>query len=410
MSAPRAYTARRLTCQETYIGRGGRIALAVTTAVVSLFAGWSTASAGAVGFTAVSGTVTDAATHKGIPGIEACFHWLPEGGYYCETTGPQGQYGLQVAEKKYWVEFKGQPLGYVTQFFDHKLYRGDADIISVGSKEVTGLDGELLTGGEIRGDVTAVAGGEPVAHVEACAREVDTEYLFACGETDSSGAYAIKGLPSSEFDIEFLPPYGYLADQFYDHKDHPWEAEPVPVGLGEVVSGVDATLEAGARIEGTVRRLDGAVLDVYPVRICAWESYGYGACTSAESEGSYVLPGLSPGEYKVEFFSYLHELRTQFWDHTSSLAEAEPLQLDMGTTVTGIDADLESEPAPKPKPPVVLPSLAAPSPFQAVPEVRHRRHCRKGFHKRRMMGRVRCVKKQKHRPPVGLKPSAALES
>ncbi|MGN6203174.1 MAG: MSCRAMM family protein, partial [Solirubrobacterales bacterium] len=355
----------------------------------------------------VSGTVTDATTHEGVPGVDVCFHWLPEGGYYCETTGSQGKYGLQVAEKQYRVEFKGQPLGYITQFFNHELYRDSADIISVGSNEVTGLDAELVVGGEIQGMVTSSGTGEPLSDVEACAREIATDYVFACGESDSSGAYTIKGLPAGDFAVEFRPLSEYLADQFYDHKVHPWEAESVALGAGETVTGVDAAIETGARIEGTVNRLDGGIADDQ-IGVCARETHGFGSCTPVVNGGTYLLPGLSPGEYKVEFFSYFHELKTQFWDHAASSAEAEVLQLEMGETAAGIDADMEAEPALPTTPfapsPLISPPVSqstppptlqqAPQPF---PEPRPRRHCRKGFHKKRVAGKIRCVRKHQRR-------------
>jgi hypothetical protein len=350
------------------------------------------------GFTFVAGTVADANTHKGIAALDVCLYPLSkEWGYYCDTTGPQGKWGLKVAEDRYRIEFKGNPLGYVSQFYDHEIYRGAADPVTVGSTEVTGIDGELVEGGEIRGEVTEGASGDPLAQVEACAREVDTAYLFACGDSDSSGAYAIKGLPSGEFEIEFRPLSEYLADQFFDHRDYPWEVEPVAVNLGEVVDGIDAAISTGASIEGTVSRNDGGIVSDQ-VGICARASYGYEACAPAIGDGVYQLPGLSPGKYIVEFFSYFNQLKPQFWDHASSSAEAKPILLGMSEVATGIDADMEAVPAPL-KPtfttPSFMPPETTPSTPMSPPTVRHKKHCRKGFHKRRKAGKMRCLKKHK---------------
>jgi len=352
---------------------------------------WAPPSPATVGFTPVSGTVTDAATDEGIAGLEVCFHWLSEGGYYCETTSPQGHYGLQVAENEYKVEFKGQPLGYVSEFYDDHLRWDEGDVLTVGSEEVSGIDAALVTGGEIQGTVTEAASGEPLANVSVCADESATGYRFACGSTDSSGAYAIPGLPGGEFDIGFYPASEHLADQFYDRKDHPWEATPVSLALDETVDGVDGALEPGARIEGTVERFDGGLV-ADAIGVCAVELHGYETCTPVVHEGEYAISGLWPGEYTVEFKSYFGKLVTQYWDHVSSIEEAQALSLEMGETVMGIDADME----PVPKPPFPLPSVA-PLPAQPVSAPRKRRHCRRGFHKRRVAGKIRCVPKHKHR-------------
>ena len=195
-----------------------------------------------------------------------------------------------------------------------------------------------------------------------------------------------------------------LQRQYYDHKANWWEADPVSVSLGAVTPGIDAYLLAAAGIEGQVRLArDGSPLT--EVEVCAWSTDPEGTvrCTSPGNDGRYAIGGLPGDTYKVEFWPYDEDLPIQYWNHKASWEAADPLSLSGGTVATGIDADLGSPPAP---PAVTPPPLVAP-PAVTKPQP-HRKRCKRGFRKKRVHGKVRCVKRKKgkhqHRRHAHMRP------
>lgn len=407
MPVPDVYSSVTLTAQGIS-NRMGRAALAVFAALLCLAAvAPASALAGSI-----SGAVTDASTHEPIAGLEVCAY--PLGGeeeeffeeWFCEKTNASGEYTIASLEAgEYGVEFWGRPLNYVPQYFDTKSNWWQWDPVVVGSGPVTGIHAEMVEGGGIEGSVDRVSGGTPVADAQVCAWTIESEEFGGCAETDSSGDYALKGMPAGEFEVEFWAEDQNLQRQFYDHKANWWEADPVGVSLGAVSSGIDADLLSAARVEGQVRRAsNGAPLT--EVEVCAWSTDPEGAfrCTTPGDDGRYSIRGLPGDDYKVEFWPYDETLPIQYWNHKPSWDQADVLSLSNGSLATGIDADLGTPP-----PPVIVPPPAAP-PLAKKPQPR-RKHCKKGFRKKRVHGKVRCVKKKrKHRRHAQARPGATARA
>lgn len=331
----------------------------------------------------ISGTVVAAATKAPIEGLEVCAN--PEDGQLggCATTDADGEYTIALNPNDYTVKFDGEPLDYKTSWYDQKVL--------VGTDPVTGVDAEMVAYGRIEGVALEAGSEDPVEDVRVCVWGEVTVQVH-CDWTDASGAYAITGLRPDEYVLEFLPEERLLP-QFNDHQERYSEADLISVDLGDVLTGVDADLLPSARVEGTVRRAD----DQQPlpgVEICAWstEQEEELRCAFAEPDGSYAIQGLYSGEYVVEFWPFSAKWTAQFWDHAARWDEAEPLWLTAGTTTTGIDADIAPEPLPlllTPNP-LVRSAAQSSSPPKPTP-----RRCRKGFQKKRVNGKVRCVRKAK---------------
>jgi hypothetical protein len=62
--------------------------------------------------------------------------------------------------------------------------------------------------------------------------------------------------------------------------------------------------------------------------------------TATAADGSYLLAGLQPGRYLVEFFADCGAtgFRTQWWDDARSAGAATPVTVVAGATKAGIDA------------------------------------------------------------------------
>jgi len=344
----------------------------------------------------ISGTVTDAGTAEPIEGVEVCA-WMEEEAeeewdFGCGYTAVDGTYAIPNLDPgNYFVEFWAGEQGYRTEYFEG---------IAVGSGD-TVLDAELALRASISGTVLATKDGLPVEEVEVCAIDVEWNEYANCAWTGSDGTYSLP-LYEGEFKVEFWPgPSGRnLALQFYDHQDRWDDAGVLSLNEGESVSGIDAAdLAPGATLSGHVSDASGKPLE--EIRVCSvYAPTGQlWICGWTGESGDYSIRFHSAGDYKAVFSPELREFfpeaepeddgyPTEFWDNQTTLAAANLIPLSPGQTAGGINAQLGTLPAP----PVITPPAANP------PVVHHRkRKCRRGFRKKRVKGKVRCVKVHKHR-------------
>jgi hypothetical protein len=270
--------------------------------------------------------------------------------------------------------------------------------------QAAGIDADMDRTATINGTVLAVEDGLGVEEVEACAYPLDPaeETFFSCGYSDADGSYSIRGLVPGSYKVEFWTGWTGrdLAFQFYDHRNRYQEADVVTVVEGEWLEGVDADLVAGASIRGHVSDLvTGAPIEA---RVCSIDAASgqLTTCTWPDEDGNYVLRSLPGGAYKVVFSPELWEffpeeafpgedddgLPTQFWNNQATLGAANVISLASGASGTGVDARFALAPAP----PVLTPPLARP------PVHKHRK-CRRGYRKKLVRGKRRCVKVRKHR-------------
>jgi hypothetical protein len=342
----------------------------------------------------VSGTVTAAATADPLAGVQVCAYPVEPDGFFesCDSADSGGEYLLDLASGQYRIEFRGQPLGYVREYFNDKLRWSEADFVTVGVTPVTGVDAALAVGGRIEGEVVARATGEP-SMASVYATSVSPEGLGGYTQTDVTGKYVLDGLPPAEYEIEFWPFDDDFLLQYYDHTANWWGAKSVAVTAGGVQSGIDAELETGGRIEGTIRlAADNSPLE--GVRACAESSSGPSGelqCVFSGPDGTYAIEHLPPGTYKVWFApSPESGLAVQYWDHRIEWNYADEIEVGGETTTAGIDGYLA--PPPPPPPPALLPPIA---PLKSSAGQKPR-HCKKGFRRKLVKGKRRCVRRHRH--------------
>jgi Carboxypeptidase regulatory-like domain len=356
------------------------------------------APAGALAATgSISGTVIDAETHAPIEKVQACaFEVDEEENFECAKTAANGQYTIPTLQAgTYEVGFyPGNGVNYVFQVFDGKSSWAEADPVIVAAGATTPeVDAELLPGGAISGKVTTAVGAQPVEEVEVCATEVPEEEALGCAYSEAGGSYEIVGLPEAEFKVEFLPETGDLLGQYYKHK-YTWAtADPVAVTTGDVVPGIDADLDRGAEIHGTVYSATTG-LPLREILVCSvFASSGrLTNCDETNTSGQYTLSPLYSGSYKVAFSLEFREFfageelependgyPTQFYNGKSTLAAADTLSLVPPNILNGIDGHIGSPPALVPTP---LPIPAKPKSLK----------CKKHFHKKKVNGKVKCVR------------------
>jgi hypothetical protein len=366
----------------------------------------------------ISGTVTAKVGDAALEGVEVCAEAVASegGGFGCATTDALGEYEIAgLAAGQYKVEFSARSIGYVSQFYAGRRSWGEADLVTVSAGLRTpGIDAELEESASISGTVTAAQTHLPVAGVEVCAFTTD-EAEFGCDETDGAGFYAIKGLAAGQYEVFFSTAEieAELVSQFLPY--------PLSLTAGQDRTGIDVALDPGAQIAGTVR-LAATGAPLAGVEVCvteAAEAWALG-CLKTPPSGRYRFLRLWAGPFKVVFSPEAGELEdgaemglapdaypTQWWNGQPTFAAATQVNLFApGMTIEGVDGSLGPGPVAAPvapgtsSPPATTIVKPKPAPTPAPAPLK----CKRGFVKKKLKGKQRCVKRarpkhhRKHHP------------
>jgi hypothetical protein len=175
---------------------------------------------------------------------------------------------------------------------------------------------------------------------------------------------------------------------------------------GVPTEGIDAALVRGGRIEGVISSAaTGAPLANASVCLFEASKTAPERCTYSDEVGGYAFQGLADGTYQVGFSLSPAELvsevssveedgfQAQYYADAPTRAAARGIPLVAPTIVSGVDASLVPVTAALPAPPA--PAISAPAtpaaPFIAEPQPK-RTGCKKGYARKKVKGKPRCVK------------------
>jgi hypothetical protein len=349
----------------------------------------------------VSGTVSDEVTHAGIADVDACFRPEPETfETECDETDPTGHYEVGGLPKgSYVVRFSADRnnLQYVSEYFDDAQDYFEMDLFNLGAGDAT-ISAELAEGGAIAGTISDETTGLPASGVRACA--MDSQGFWPrCDDSDANGDYFLNGVPSGIYKVEYEGGnrVNYL-HEFYEDAAARAAATDVAVTAPTTTSDIDAELTPGAEILGHVTdiRTGAPAADIM---VCALEPEPgeYQACDWTDSAGGYAMRSLPAGTYLVAF-----ELEyfpwgvgaDQWWRGAATAAEADSIAIAPPETRTGIDGQVTSPYWPQGLDPAGGIVIPRPPPSGSKPRPKK---CKKGFHRKVVHGKRRCVRKQRRR-------------
>jgi Carboxypeptidase regulatory-like domain len=153
-------------------------------------------------------------------------------------------------------------------------------------------------------------------------------------------------LPADSYTVEFLPGCGSVSQnwltQWWKNASSSEAATDVVVGAGATVSGINAAMQPGGTIRGTVTNNTGTPLPGICIYVSsATGGSGSGYATSA-ADGTYSVTGLPADSYTVEFSpgcgSASQNWLIQWWKNASSSEAATDVVVGVGATVSGINA------------------------------------------------------------------------
>lgn len=284
----------------------------------------------------VSGTVKDSG---GNPLAGICVEASdPSFNYLHATSGADGSYTITgIYDSDWTVEFRSDCSNsgnYISQWYDGASDRATATPVHVAGEPVPGIDATLQAGGSITGTVTD-PNGNPAASV--CV-EATGPGTYASARTGTNGTYVVTGLSTGSYRVEFSDCGGNgYQPQWWDHASSADASTPVDVTAGVESAGVDAKMQPGATISGTVSE-DGAA----PTHCVDVFVNGPSPDNTYTSDGSYAITGLAPGSYAVQFVDCSDAYAPQWYDGASTRDSAAPVTVAAGETRSGINADLHA--------------------------------------------------------------------
>jgi 5-hydroxyisourate hydrolase-like protein (transthyretin family) len=291
----------------------------------------------------ITGTVTDASSHVGIGKISVTAYDSSGNFAGRASTASGGTYTISaLGTGSYKVEFSSRfgAGNYAPQYYNNKATLATADPVAVTAGSPTpGINAAMQPGGQITGTVTDASSHAGIANISVTAYDSSGKFV-ASAATASGGTYTISSLGTGSYKVEFssLGAGNYLT-QYYNNKATLASAEPVAVTAGSPTPGINAAMQAGGQITGTVTDASShaAVANAF---VAAYDSSGsFGGFATTASDGTYTISSLATGSYKVGFDggNYL----PQYYNNKATLASAEPVAVTAGSPTPGINAAMQ---------------------------------------------------------------------
>jgi hypothetical protein len=282
---------------------GGGVARRLLVAALLACAAFLVLAPGAFAASSISGKVSEKLSNP-LSGIQVQVLTASREPVAFAETHAGGEYTVPgLAPGTYKVEFRPP----FESIFAAQYYEGATSFSAAKPVEVKegenkpNINAVLREGGKISGTVKGPH-GEPVQGVDVAALG---EEFFGFATTDAAGKYTVKGLAKDSYKVEFatFELETNLVPQFYNGARSFGTATPVEVKEEETKLNVNAVLEEGGEISGTVT--DAATnLPLSEVCVTANNSLGFeffGGEAETTANGKYTIHGLEKGSYNLEF-------------------------------------------------------------------------------------------------------------
>ncbi|MGB0388420.1 MAG: MSCRAMM family protein, partial [Ardenticatenaceae bacterium] len=203
----------------------------------------------------------------------------------------------------YRVRFDDDQGQYATEYYNNAPDLESATNVAVrAGLTTTGIDASLEDAGHITGTVSDES-GNPLADIRVSVsqynEELDDWQWRYFHDTDSEGQYDVGSLNTGTYRLRFYDFEGQYATQYYDNALDIESATDIAVTVGQVTTGIDASLTLRGHITGTVSDESGNPLANIRVRVYQyheevdyWQPLGF---DDTDSEGQYDVGGLNTG-------------------------------------------------------------------------------------------------------------------
>lgn len=243
--------------------------------------------------------------------------------------------------------------GYVDAFWPNAVAMANATKIHVAQSSTVTANFALAPGGTIAGRVTAQVGGAAVAGAKITVFDVGIDPMTnlpkfdivvgAGATTDLGGNYEAGALRPGPYKIRVEPPAASsLVFAFYNNVTLGSQGTSIAVTAGQRVNNIHFQLFPGGTISGVVRDANtlapiaGADLDVFAMN----DEFIGALDAKTDVNGTYVIPWVPTGSYKVKANTPQAPYPLQYWNHSFTKAGAVLVSVSAPGTAGGIDFDL----------------------------------------------------------------------
>ncbi|WP_162242339.1 carboxypeptidase regulatory-like domain-containing protein [Arthrobacter sp. Leaf337] len=259
------------------------------------------------------------------------------------SVGMDGSYkvaGLKAGSYK--LQFSSGSTGAISQWYNNAETFASANAVDVAAaQDVASINVSLVKGASISGTVSAPA-GITLTGVNVTAYSGDSMATYA-GNTQvgADGKYKLGGLRAGSYKLQFSGGNSGALSQWYNNAISAETAIAVPVTAGQDVGNINATLAKGASIRGKLTVPAGTdATQLYVMAFTAASETGYAASATVAADGTYRLPGLEAGSYKIQFSGNSSGALTQWYNNAETFATATAVAVTPGQDLADINGTL----------------------------------------------------------------------
>jgi len=220
-----------------------------------------------------------------------------------------------------------------------------AGVAPASAATTISTDATLAQGGTISGVLTQKVAGvvTPASEIAIFAHSGDGQNYIAQSYPDHDGNYTLTGLAAGSYVLEFRPFGSSLAEEFWDNSTSFVGATRIVVGSASSVSNINAELEPGATITGTVTKtVGGATVPANGVYVYAQgTAVSQSAWAETDASGRYTLLGLNPGDYKLSFDPHDAAVVSKWYKNSTTRESGDTIAVAARSTVPDINVNLE---------------------------------------------------------------------
>jgi 5-hydroxyisourate hydrolase-like protein (transthyretin family) len=278
-------------------------------------------------------------------GVEVRRAHIDQSGHYALRNLLHGRYRLQVIDAEGMLVHTRSDID-VTLSPDDLVESTRQDLVLEDAKPRHVASPAAIApqaSGQITGRVTGSDTGQPIAQLDVRLTTLGGGYLDDV-TTDSTGGYALSGIASGSYLVYFDAAGTDYQPEWHNSQPSQASATPVVVQDGIATNGIDAVLEPGGTIAGSIT-LPYDVGAPYRVTITASSA---AFATSVELDdteimyGFYHISGLPSGRYTVRVVvnSPGDVLIPQYYGQAFDPAAAHPVDVTAPSTTDGIDVTI----------------------------------------------------------------------
>jgi len=249
-------------------------------------------------------------------------------------TGANGAYHLVLPAGTYKLAAYDEARIYATAFHRDSASFSRATPVGVSVEATATIDFLLSIGARIRGRATDAATGAPLGGIVVTGYDPAGD-VVATSSSAADGAYELF-VPAGSYRIVFEDRTGTHASVYYLGAESFDTSTTVEAGSGGSLASVDAAMQRGGRIAGSVRDANVGALLASMV-VAAYNPSGtVRTFTTTNANGAYTLV-VPPGSYKAGAFDTNVVYAPQFHSGQPAFAYGTTIPVAAGATVVPID-------------------------------------------------------------------------